>query len=193
MDNKTILKLSKELYEDSHKIVKDLNLLKIANKYSECHQIGSSVMDLMVDEDIDFTCYTKEDVVIDDCMKFAKDIVTNTDAKHLRIKNFLDKDPYFQFKVYIDPYLYNNRVWKIAFSFQKKTDFLVKVELDRIDDVKKKISPKTKLLILKFKLQARNEKIKIPGSVIYEAVLDESITEFADLVRYFENKPKSRG
>lgn len=118
MTDKELLNFSAALKQQADEIVSNFNLLTIANKYAECHQIGSSVMDLMVDEDIDFICYEESEVDIDKCFAFAKELVTTQPIQLLKIKNYLEKVPYYQFKVYIEPLSYKDRDWKIAFSFR---------------------------------------------------------------------------
>ncbi len=184
MTDQELLKLSSSLKKDADEIVKKLNLLEIANKYCECHQIGSSVMDLMVDEDIDFTCYTNDPVDIDNCFNFAKELLQIPTVDKLKIKNYLDNPDYLQFKVYIDPYQYRDRDWQIAFSFQIKTDALVKSEVEFIDWVKKNLTPENKMIILKLKMETRDLKMKVPGALIYKAALSNKVNSLEDLKKY---------
>jgi len=187
MTDLELLTLSTNLKKDADEVVRSLNLLEIANKYCECHQIGSSVLDLMVDEDIDFTCYVTDSVDINKCFDFAKELVQIPTVDKLKIKNYLENPDYFQFKVYIDPYKYRNRDWQIAFSFQTKTDQLVKSEIEFISWVKSKLTSENKLTILRLKVQTREQNLKIPGALIYKAVLSEGITDIKLLNKYLKN------
>jgi hypothetical protein len=186
MTDTELLELSTHLKQQADQIVENLNLLKIANKYAECHQIGSSVMDLMVDEDIDFICYVEQRVDIDKCFAFAKELVTTGSIEVLKIKNYLEKAPYYQFKVYIEPYKYNNREWKIAFSFYPKTPERYDTDVNRIERTLQQLTPEIKLSILKLKIETRKNNLKVSGRKIYDAVFDHKISSYDQLTEYLK-------
>lgn len=185
--NRELFSLSEKLFQESQEIVTDLNLLSIANRYSECHQIGSSVMGLQIDEDIDFTCYVENKVSVEDCFSFAQELVMNPKVELLRIKNFLTKVPYYQFKVYIDPYSYKGRQWQIAFSFQVKSQQLVSGEVEKIEWVKSRLSDEKKLTILRLKYLVKAQQLKIPSATIYNAVLENGVSDFTGLQNYINS------
>lgn len=185
MTRDQLLFRSQLLKDTADEIVSRLHLIDIANKYSECHQIGSSVMNLMVDEDIDFICYCQNAVDIDDCLSFAKDLLKHPEIQILRIKNYLDIPQYSQFKVYVDPYKYKNSEWQIAFSFEVKTDQTVKNELDIIPWVTSKITPITKKKILQLKQSCRQQGIKVPSFYIYHGVLEHNFDTLDSTINFY--------
>ncbi len=176
---------SDQLYSKANEIVQSLGLLALANQYSEAYQIGSSVMDLMVDTDIDFTCYHPDHIDEEKFFLFVRQLLKLPGVDTIKIKNYQDNPKYNQLKVNIAPFIYEGLTWKIAFSFQVKTENNVKNDLETITWVRSRLTPKTKKLILKLKLESRAENQKIPGFYIYQGVLGQGMTTLSQIRTLF--------
>jgi DNA replication initiation complex subunit (GINS family) len=60
----------------------------------------------------------------------------------------------------------------------------VKVELEKIEWVRKNLTPENKILILQLKRRIREEKVKIPGALIYDAVIEKGVKDYRGLMNF---------
>lgn len=183
--NKDLLK-AKQLSQEAKHLLEDLRILEILKQYCEPELIGSVPAELVVDLDIDISCFIKKDLDLSDYMDLAKKLVDIKEVKTLRIRDQRNNPNYSPFKLNIDELVYNDKKWNIAFSFILGTpseNDPNQVILRRL----KETSDENKNLIVKLKKELLDAGgYKIPSIYIYEGVLANKVTCLDDLYNFIE-------
>lgn len=185
MNTEEILAKSKKFKTDADSLLNQSQLLELLGFYGEVKSIGAYNFDIMLSGDIDLHVYgnfKRENVVvalnklidqkffqaykIDDYMSFK-----NSD---------LPEGYYIGLRVPVAGY--KNR-WKIDIWFLSEDNQSGKKYYELLSE---KLNNDNKIAILKFKNYKNENKLDFPSAFIYEAVLNENITEIGEFETYLK-------
>lgn len=172
------------LKTEAEKIIQNLDLLSTLKKYGDARVVGSVELDLIVKLDIDIhILLKKKSDLVTTSLKIAKELLDIDLISEIRISDFRDED---SFKITIDKFTGTSGNWSIDFwitKSEKTTAF------DKIEEINQKLTPELKSEILNIKEYFLNKGLLRDGlsAVIYDAVLNEKITNIGDLEAYLKD------
>lgn len=177
-----------KLHQTATNILKDLKLVEFLGKFGEVHLVGSYVLELLSHEDIDIKVNSNQNLknYLDTVnYLFSKPNVYSLSLQDFR-KSIYPNRPaglYIGVTYLVKPKTF----WKIDIWFFGMIDI---ADFDYTNKVLKKLTPRTRQIILRIKNQMRKYKYgkQISGVEVYNAVLDHGILNLKEFKKYNKTK-----
>ncbi len=202
-----LLNNQQKLQDNADWVLEQINLIQLLSKYGEVKIVGAKALGLMVARDIDISILVPEINI-----KIWQQIVNQLMiTKNVRKVTAVDEYYYDDKNIYN---LYNGKKYSLYIEMDsllgpdqdKHNPWEIQIHLITVDkfdktileNIKSKLDEKTRLTILKLKWWANqvNRELlykscghfKIHSVWIYEAVLNNEISEISELINYLKNK-----
>ena len=176
-----ILVEKSSLKQEAENIAKELDILAILKKHGEARIVGSVELDLIVKLDLDIHVLLKKKLDLEtNLFKISKTLLDNDVISEIRISDYREKD---SFKIGVDRFSGPSGDWSIDIWLTKSEEF---AGFNKIEEIRNRITPKLKSLILEIKEYYHNKGLLRNGlsNVIYDAVLFEQILTIGDFESY---------
>ncbi len=183
-----LFELSRQMRQAASKILTDLNIAGHCKEVEgSLNIVGSLKTDLMLNHrDIDLHFYTSEPM-IEKSFSFMKGLAENNAIKDIQYKNLLDtKERCIEWHLWYEAE--EGITWKLDIIHIRKGSFYDGFFEGVTDKVIKKLTPKTKEIILRIKYEL-GEKSNVPGIQIYHAVLEHGVKNCADFIEWQKENP----
>lgn len=184
-----ILQTAQENQNKAIKIIEELKIFEIWGSIGAVvNQVGSLKTGLLMkNRDIDFHIYS-DDFNIESSFEAITKFAQNQKIKHIDYKNLLDtEEECLEWHMWYEDD--NKDLWQIdmihILKNSKYAEYFEKVA-DRIIEV---LTPETKLAILTVKNDTPNN-IKIPGILIYKAVIKDGVRTYQEFTEWQKKQPE---
>lgn len=178
---------SKRLRDEGFEIIKDLELLKLLERYGEARLVGSLALDLVVKPDIDFHLYLDQTNLIEVVGSLLVSLISDTRIREVRVTDHLERD---SLKIGIDHLAGRSTDWSVDIwvtSDRSTTGF------EELDQYQEMLNQETRKIILEIKHHYFEKGLLRDGlsSKIYRAVLKEGVSNLGEFKYDYEKD--SRG
>lgn len=192
MDKENLLKQQDLLQKEAREIIDQLDLINFLSNYGEVNIVGSLAMGLMTWRDIDIDVISKN-VSIDSFIKIVYFILKNNKTKTITIQDNTNGKirPNNPNGMYLGFKYQDKNLWKCDIWLRYENNHKAKND---IEWVKNNLTTDKKTIILDIKNKISNDKeyrINVFSTDIYEAVINNGVTNLEEFKSYLNNIGKS--
>lgn len=173
---------SKLLREEGQEISEGFRFLDLLGRYGEVRLVGSLALDLVVKPDIDFHLLVDQNQVLEVTKSILAELIADKRISEVRISDYLEKE---SLKIGIDKLPGRSADWSVDIWVTSDPGTTGFEELEKIRTL---LTDGKRETILEIKRHYYHKGQLRAGlsSLIYTAVLKESITNLTEFKEYFE-------
>jgi hypothetical protein len=175
---------SKVLRDEAFEIIEKFGFLEMLGQYGDVRLVGSVALDLVVKPDIDFHLFISKSDVVNIAKSIKSSLVSDERIREIRVSDYLEND---SLKIGIDSLLGRSAEWSIDIWITSDIDTTGFEETDRIMSLLNEDNRNT-ILELKRVYLGRGQLHDSMSSVIYQAVLEDGVSNLEGFEKYLEEK-----